>query len=145
MDARGRRVVFMFGGQRSQYYHMGRGLFDADPTYRAWLLRGDDCAVAGPAPPLDHRHIWQVIRQPVRFADTIAQIDHPDRCVYVDLSPPGTLATFAGNILPSSLEAVVVPILSPFGNDGKRFGAAVDRIRAAAAAGPARADRPEIP
>ncbi len=34
-------LVFMFGGQGSQYYGMGAELFRSNPTFRRWLERGD--------------------------------------------------------------------------------------------------------
>ncbi|MWV45359.1 acyltransferase domain-containing protein [Paenibacillus sp. HJL G12] len=35
-------VVFMFSGQGSQYYQMGRDLFLDDPTFRHWMLTLND-------------------------------------------------------------------------------------------------------
>ncbi len=37
-------VIFMFSGQGSHYYHMGRELFEKQPYFRAWLLKGDRLA-----------------------------------------------------------------------------------------------------
>ena len=34
-------VIFMFPGQGSHYYHMGRELFEKQPYFRAWMLKGD--------------------------------------------------------------------------------------------------------
>ncbi|KIG19429.1 Malonyl CoA-acyl carrier protein transacylase [Enhygromyxa salina] len=36
--------MFLFSGQGSQYFHMGRSLLDADPAYRGWLLALDEIA-----------------------------------------------------------------------------------------------------
>lgn len=36
-----RKTVFMFPGQGSQYYHMGRLLFDQHPVFREWMIAGD--------------------------------------------------------------------------------------------------------
>jgi acyl transferase domain-containing protein len=37
-------TVFMFSGQGSQYFHMGRALYDNDAIFREWLVRLDDLA-----------------------------------------------------------------------------------------------------
>ena len=38
---RSKPLIFMFSGQGSQYYHMGRELCEKQPYYRAWLVKGD--------------------------------------------------------------------------------------------------------
>ena len=38
------RTVFMFSGQGSQYYQMGRELFDRNDVFRDWILRLDGMA-----------------------------------------------------------------------------------------------------
>lgn len=35
----GKSVVFMFSGQGSQYYHMGKELFAKHPIFREWMLK----------------------------------------------------------------------------------------------------------
>jgi bacillaene synthase trans-acting acyltransferase len=37
-----RETVFMFSGQGSQYFQMGRPLFEQNDTFRDWMLRLDD-------------------------------------------------------------------------------------------------------
>lgn len=39
-----RKIAFMFSGQGSQYYQMGRGLYEQNPTFRAWMDRMDSLA-----------------------------------------------------------------------------------------------------
>ena len=38
------RTVFMFSGQGSQYFQMGRSLFEANTVFREWMTRLDDVA-----------------------------------------------------------------------------------------------------
>jgi acyl transferase domain-containing protein len=38
-------TVFMFSGQGSQYFHMGRALYENDDTFRDWMIRLDDIAL----------------------------------------------------------------------------------------------------
>jgi bacillaene synthase trans-acting acyltransferase len=33
-------IVFMFSGQGSQYFHMGRELYESEPIFKEWLQRG---------------------------------------------------------------------------------------------------------
>lgn len=37
-------TVFMFSGQGSHYFQMGRGLFDGNSTFREWIVRLDEIA-----------------------------------------------------------------------------------------------------
>jgi acyl transferase domain-containing protein len=37
-------IVFMFSGQGSQYYHMGKELFLKDPLFREWMQNLDALA-----------------------------------------------------------------------------------------------------
>jgi bacillaene synthase trans-acting acyltransferase len=37
-------TVFMFSGQGSQYFHMGKALYDSNDTFREWMVRLDGIA-----------------------------------------------------------------------------------------------------
>lgn len=38
----GKPIIFMFSGQGSQYYHMGKELFHQNSTFRHWMITIDD-------------------------------------------------------------------------------------------------------
>jgi acyl transferase domain-containing protein len=60
------RVVFMFSGQGSQYYQMGRALFDGNTAFRRHLLQLDDVAK-----PLLGRSIIDVLYNDGRRKDEL--------------------------------------------------------------------------
>ena len=39
-----RPIIFMFSGQGSQYYQMGRKLYEQNSNFRKWMIRGDKIA-----------------------------------------------------------------------------------------------------
>ena len=57
---------------------------------------------------------WDVVRRPVRFDETVAFLEARGPCLYVDLGPSGTLATFLKYALPQGSRSSFYPILSPY-------------------------------
>jgi bacillaene synthase trans-acting acyltransferase len=75
-------------------------------------------------------YFWEIARQPIRFRDMIAQLEHSgDRYRYIDVGPAGTLATFLRYGLDPSSRSTAHPILTPFGQDQKNFAAVVAASR----------------
>lgn len=74
---------------------------------------------------LSASYLWEVIRQPMRFAETWALLERRGPHIYVDCSPSGTLATFGKYNLGAS-SSQVFPILTPF-NQGMQN---LERLRA---------------
>ncbi|RSZ60426.1 acyltransferase domain-containing protein [Massilia atriviolacea] len=70
-------TVFMFSGQGSQYYQMGKQLFDADPVFRSWMTRLDDlaCRIAG------HRIIEAVYAAPK--SEVFDAIDYTHAAIFM--------------------------------------------------------------
>lgn len=57
---------------------------------------------------------WDVVREPVRFADAVAWLEARGDYAYVDLGPSGTLATFLKYVLPRSSGSSYHTTLSPY-------------------------------
>lgn len=55
------RKVFLFSGQGSQYFHMGRALLDADPCFRGWMRALDQVAA-----PLLGESVLELVYDPAR-------------------------------------------------------------------------------
>ncbi len=69
------KTVFMFSGQGSQYFHMGRGLYENNQTFRNWMVRLDDLA----RPSLDDSVIETIYSPQRRKADPFDRtlLTHP--------------------------------------------------------------------
>jgi acyl transferase domain-containing protein len=50
-----KRTVFLFSGQGSQYFGMGKELFEQDRVFRKWMLNLDDIATASSGESVLHR------------------------------------------------------------------------------------------
>lgn len=66
---------------------------------------------------------WRVVREPIRFRDTLAQLERSGPLRYIDVGPGGTMAAFAKYGLPSGSRSTTHPILTPFGQDQKHLSA----------------------
>lgn len=47
-------TIFMFSGQGSQYFHMGKALYDGNDTFRGWMQRLDEVARQSGTPVLEN-------------------------------------------------------------------------------------------
>jgi acyl transferase domain-containing protein len=70
----------------------------------------------------DH-YFWDVVRQPIRFRETIARLEQDGARRYIDVGPAGTLATFLKYGLPASSHSTAHTILTPYGTDQKNLAA----------------------
>lgn len=80
-----------------------------------------DRAVALSALPEDY--FWGVVRNPIRFRETIAGLEQQGPRRYIDVGPAGTLATFLKYGLPAGSKSTVHTILTPFGVDQRNLNA----------------------
>jgi bacillaene synthase trans-acting acyltransferase len=72
---------------------------------------------------LPNDFFWRVVREPIRFKDTIAALEQRGAYRYIDVGPAGTLATFTKYCLPSGSPSTVQAIMSPFGNERRNLAA----------------------
>lgn len=75
------------------------------------------CEHGGSVAELQADHFWRVVRHPVRFRDTILDLERQGPNRYVDVGPSGTLATFAKYALPPATKSSTHAILTPYGQD----------------------------
>lgn len=84
---------------------------------------------------LDGDHYWQSIRQPIRFSQTLAQLEQQaaergESMIYLDLGPSGTLANLVKQNLRERSLPRTIAVLSPFGRDLEKFDEALTLGRA---------------
>lgn len=64
---------------------------------------------------------WQVVRQPVRFDETVSWLETRGAHAYVDLGPSGTLATFLKYALPRGGASAVYPVMTYYNRAGENL------------------------
>lgn len=73
------------------------------------------CATAGLIDGPDREHLWRIVREPVRFADTVHALERSGPRRYIDLGPSGTLATFLRYLLGAQANGRISTLMSPSG------------------------------
>lgn len=68
-------------------------------------------------------YLWNVVRRPIRFRETIARLERQSARQYVDVGPAGTLATFLKYGLAVTTTSTARAILTPYGFDQKNLAA----------------------
>jgi bacillaene synthase trans-acting acyltransferase len=81
------------------------------------------CDQAAMVAELSDDYLWNVVRHPIRFRETIARLEQQGPRRYVDVGPAGTLATFLKYGLPATTTSTVQSILTPYGLDQKNLAA----------------------
>lgn len=83
----------------------------------------------GPVSAYTPDHMWDVIRRPVRFLDTIRRIEADLQPTYVDVGPAGTLATFTKYALGPEVGKRAYLTINQFGRDLKSVDALITALR----------------
>jgi acyl transferase domain-containing protein len=87
------------------------------------------CERADALSELSEEFFWLFVRQPIRFRDTLAQLERSGPYRYIDVGPGGTLATFVKYGLPAASRSTAHPILTPYGQDQKNLTALLSMMR----------------
>ncbi|WP_437675001.1 ACP S-malonyltransferase [Sorangium sp. So ce131] len=82
------------------------------------------CETAGLVDVLEPAHFWRMVRAPIRFREAVRALEEAenDGCLYVDLGPTGTLASFAKHNLKSGSRSEAITVLSPFSPGSRGLG-----------------------
>lgn len=81
------------------------------------------CARAQVLKDLNGHGMWPVVREKIRFAQTLRVLEASGPHQLIDLGPSGTLATFARYALPAGSRSRAFPTLTPFGRDFENLAA----------------------
>ncbi len=87
------------------------------------------CASAGRLDALNAAAIWNIVRQPIWFQRTIANLEADGPYRYIDVGPSGTLATFLKYGLSPTSRSEVHTILSPFANELQKLEGLLSLLR----------------
>lgn len=110
-----------------------------EPFYRANLeglqmnqpeMEFISCTRARPLREIRSEYFWEVVRNPMRFMETIQETEKRGPCQYVDMGPSGTLANFTKHNLTRNTGSKTFHILTPFGRDAESFEKAIAAITA---------------
>lgn len=78
--------------------------------------------------PFDPEYMWNVIRSPILFYDTIKQLSWDEEMIYVDVGPSGTLANFVKYNLPKQGYDRLFTIMTPFGDDLANYNKLINEL-----------------
>lgn len=79
------------------------------------------CTTARERNEIPKEYLWRVVREPIRFQQTIRNLEGKQAWTYIDVGPSGTLATFVKYNLSPGSASEVVPLMTPFGQDVKNI------------------------
>lgn len=77
--------------------------------------------------PLDY--FWKVVSEPMNVPKLVNYLEEKAPCLYIDLGPSGTLATFVKYNLSSTSQSITHPIMTPFKTELKQLDLLVKMIK----------------
>ena len=104
----------------------------ADLTVQPPSMTYYSCATASAMASIPRQHVWDVVREPIRLQETVAQVNKADDYQFIDVGPGGTMATMIKYNLPRDQHHRITGIMSPFGDDYQRLMSLCDKTGASA-------------
>ncbi len=86
-------------------------------TYQQPKIPLISCVYADILTSLQKNYLWEVIRKPILFQQTVQRLEEKQAYLYLDLGPSGTLANFVKYNLTKHSQSKSFPILTPFGQN----------------------------
>ncbi len=86
------------------------------------------CLTAGRQEQFDSQYFWDVVRKPIRIADTLRWLEAQDNYHYIDIGPSATFANFARQHINSGSNSLTSPILPLFGSEVKQLSRLVEHF-----------------
>ncbi len=84
-------------------------------TYQPPKIPLISCVHADIITSLTQNYLWEAIRKPIAFQQTVQRLEAKQAYLYLDLGPSGTLANFVKYNLNKHSKSKSFPILTPFG------------------------------
>lgn len=66
-------------------------------------------------------YLWQTVREPIRFSDSIRYLEETGANYYIDCSPSGTLQTICSRVINRHSASMVYPVMSQFRQELKNL------------------------
>jgi trans-AT polyketide synthase/acyltransferase/oxidoreductase domain-containing protein len=91
--------------------------YQATLNYTQGFIPFISCTTATELTTLHAEHLWQAIRAPILFRQTITHLEQEGTYHYLDVGPSGTLATFVKYNLSANSQSAVFNSLSPYATE----------------------------
>ncbi len=79
------------------------------------------CSRAAILDRIPQDYFWEVVREAIRFKETVRYLENRGTYIYLDLGPSGTLANFLAQNLGPDSRSEYLATLTPFNSDEKQF------------------------
>lgn len=97
---------------KDRFMQMVKGLYPGNiniPTF--------SCFTKGQIDEVTPEYLWDLIRYPIEFSETVANMLDKGNFTFIDVGPSGSLATFVKYLLPLNADSTHVEVINQFGKN----------------------------